>query len=192
MRNWKNTARVAILFWGLGLPRAFAEDTVPASSRALLLLRALAFDRKLPAKLGENVVVAIGYRKGNSSSESCQKEMSTALEAAAAKSTVAGKPVKAASVPYSAGSFQSDLEAAKAVSLYLCPGLEDELPSIVKLTRSRSLLTFTGQESYVDAGVSIGFVLRGTKAAIVVNLPAAKAEGADLDAALLTRSEVRK
>ena len=180
-----------VLLAGVVTP-AVSQEEVPANNRALLVLRVLAYDRKLPAKVAEGVGIAVAYRKGDSASESCQREMESALTTAGGKATVAGKQPKATSIAYSAGNFRDDIDAAKAVSLYLCPGLDDVLDSITKLSRSRSLLTFAGRESYVDGGVAIGLVLRESKAAIVVNLPAAKSEGADLDAALLARAEVRK
>lgn len=181
----------AALVAGLSHVPALAQQEVPAGNRALLVLRVLAYDRKLPAKVTDAVGIAVAYRKGHADSESCRKEMETALTSAGGKATVAGKQPKATSVAYSSA-FQEDLAAADAVSVYLCPGLDDVLDSITKLSRSQSLLTFAGRESYVNGGVAIGLVLREQKAAIVVNLPAAKSEGADLDAALLARAEVRK
>ena len=62
--------------------------------------------------------------------------------------------------------------------------------TISATARDKQVLSFTGNEAAVTAGLSIGFVARGGKPAVLVNLPAAKAAGADLDAALLRVAEV--
>jgi hypothetical protein len=60
------------------------------------------------------------------------------------------------------------------------------------VTRKRSILSFTSVESLVKSGLSVGLVVRDAKPTILVNLPASKAEGAELDPALLKVSEVLK
>jgi hypothetical protein len=52
--------------------------------------------------------------------------------------------------------------------------------------------TTTGVPSYLDQGVAVAVKRSGNDAIPVINLRAAKAEGADFDASLLGIAEVRK
>jgi hypothetical protein len=52
------------------------------------------------------------------------------------------------------------------------------------------VVSSSGVESMVRRGLSIGFVERDGRPALLINLPSTKAEGADLDAAVLRLAEV--
>ena len=169
-----------------------AHAQVPSANQALLLLRTLAYDRKLPERADKEVTIAVVYREGNAESISVQKEITSALEDAGKKTTVSGRAVRTVKLAYDPGSFDSAISRIQPNAVYLCAGLGGQVGQIVQITRAKSILTFTGTESYVDDGASIGFVRRGAKSAILVDLPSAKAEGADLDASLLKIAEVRK
>jgi hypothetical protein len=72
----------------------------------------------------------------------------------------------------------------------VAPGLEAEAVAISRATRERRVLTFSPARSTVDAGLSVGLVNRGNRAGLVLNRAGARAEGADLDSALLAIAEV--
>ena len=59
------------------------------------------------------------------------------------------------------------------------------------LLRERKLLTFTGSADYVVT-LAVGFALYDSKPTILVNIPASRAEGADLDPALLRVAKIIK
>lgn len=58
------------------------------------------------------------------------------------------------------------------------------------MTRHRGVLTADGSKAMVEAGIAIGIVSRGARAGVIVSLPSARQEGAELDAALLAVAEV--
>lgn len=181
-------ARLAALLCAVALP-ALAE--VPAANQATLVLRILAFDRKLPARAHGAVHIAVIYKEGDAASEAAMNEIAAALDAAAQKNTVSGLPLKIERVAYSAApKLEADLQRTGASAAYLCLGLDDALPAISKLTHARSVLSFTATESYVKAGVSVGLVRRDAKVAVLVHLANSRAEAADLDSALLRIAEV--
>jgi len=180
------TALAALVALSMILGAAVLADA-PAPQQATLLLRILAFDRKLAARAAGSVTVAIIYKEGTARSETAMSQLAAALEEAARKNTVAGLPVKVARVPFSAH-LEADLQGASAA--YLCPGLEDSLSAIVRATQARKALTFSSSEEYLAEGTSIALVTRETKLAIVVNLPNSRGEGADLDSNLLRIAEV--
>lgn len=163
---------------------------VPAENQALLVLRILAFDRKLSERADGGVRIAIVYREGAGESESCRSEIAKALRSASARTSVSGMKVQVSTLRYSAASFEAELDKSGAAAAYLCPGLTDALSAITRVSRAKKVLTFSGVESFVTSGASVGLVRRASKVGIVVNLAASRAEGADLDSNLLQMAEV--
>jgi hypothetical protein len=162
-----------------------------ATNESLLLLRVLAYDRNVVKRAGKTVTIAVVYKPGDVESESIRSQMATALGEAARKVTVAGLPVKVVSLGVT-GNLDTDLSSVRPAAVYVCPGLQDSVAGISRVTRSRAVLSFAGTERYITSGLSIGLIRRSSKAAIMVNLPSSKAEGAALDAALLRVAEVKK
>lgn len=193
MRRWPSTVFAALIAGALfGAPRTgFAVDPLPAGIRAALLVRTLAYDRKLKDRAGSVVGIGIVFKAGNPESESAAKEITVELEALAKRGPIAGIPAKIVNIPFGP-KFEVDSKAAGAVALYVCPGLDGAAEMIAKAARTNSMVAFSASESYVDAGLPIAFVLRNGKAAIVIGLKSAEAEGADLDGALLRIADVRK
>jgi hypothetical protein len=176
---------VAILLVALLAPAARAED-VPPMQQSLLFLRVLAYDRNLRNRAGEALTVAVVHR-GTPQGD----EVTSALQTIAQKSKVAGLPLKVVSISYDASSFDAKLAASHAAAVYVCPDLgEAAATSVVASTRKHAVVSSTGAEKMVRGGLSIGFVEREGRPALLINLPSTKAEGADLDAAVLRLAEV--
>jgi len=168
-----------------------SAEEVPAPARALILLRVLAYDYQLPKRAGDTVRVAVIYRAGDGRSEAAATETAAALVDAAQHVSVAGRPVRVTSLPYTDG-LDRELARAQAAAAYVCPGLSGQAAAIATATQKSQTLTFTDDAESVRAALSVGLVRRGDRAAILVNLVAARAEGADLSAALLRIAEVVK
>ena len=162
---------------------------IPADKQALILLRSLAYDRNLPARAGDAVRIAALYRAGDAASEAAASDLVAAISKASPVS-VAGRPVRVVSLPYNADTLERDLGDAPTAALYLCGGLGGVAGPVMATTRKLAILSFTSEEEMVRGGLSIGLVRRGERAAILVNLVAARAEGADLSAELLRLAEV--
>lgn len=186
-------AAVGLLVIGLvlGAGRARA-DQLPAKNQALLLLRILAYDHNLAKRADPKVVtVLVVYKKDASDSESAARGIYAALQEIARTTTVSGLPVQPVLVPYVAKTFDADASKGKMAAVYLSSGLDDALDSIVKSTRLRSMLSFSGTDGYSNT-VGVVLAVRNGKSAILVNLPVTKEEGAQLDAALLKVAKVKK
>ena len=56
--------------------------------------------------------------------------------------------------------------------------------------RKRAVLSMTLNTAYIKSGLSVSFSEGEDRIKVIINLPAARAEGADLDASLLRISEV--
>jgi len=171
--------------------RAGDDEVLPALQRALLLLKVLAYDRNLHARAGSAVAVAVVHRRGDAASDSCSAEVLAALEELAKSAVVSGLPISAADLPWSAGAaFESALQQAHPTALFICPGLEPELPAIREAARRRSVFTAASGRQLAEKGLSLGLVSGAAHARLVINIDAARAEGADLDSALLHIAEV--
>lgn len=180
------------LCFALGAP-AFAAELAP-KQQALLAARVLAYDRNLKRRSnGKVAAIAVLYQEGDQASESQSLDMSSALEELTASATIDELPVRVATIAYSgAAELDKKLLQLHPVALYVCPGMGDVLSVVSMVARKRAILTITSTGAYVKAGLSIGLLRLEERPLIVVNLPAARAEGADLDAALLRIAEVLK
>jgi hypothetical protein len=170
---------------------ARAEEGLSPRKEALLLLRVLVYDRNLTARAGGKVRVAIVYRAGDRRSEARRDEVLEAFEDVAKEVVVAGLPVEVMAVAHRVDSeFAGSLRSAAPAYLYVCAGLEQAVEEIARTTRRQGVVSAAGSREMVEAGLAIGVVSRGKRAGVVVNLGAARSEGADFDAALLAIAEV--
>jgi hypothetical protein len=168
---------------------ALGED-LPTTLRASMLVRVLAYDRRMGQK-PPPLTLAVIHRQGDANSESQGQEFSGALEVAARGKSIAGRPLKVVRIGFSnTNQLQTELSAAHAVALYVCEGLESASESIAQVTRRLSVLSIAGSEAQVNQGLAIGLSRKGNSPVILVHLSAARAEGADLDAGLLSLSRL--
>jgi hypothetical protein len=184
--------RLAAAFLAIALlaGQARAEEALPARNQALLLLRVLAYDRGLRARAGEAATVGVAFRPGEPASEAARDAMAAELTRAAETFSVSGLPVKVIAVPWARGGPAPRLPADRLAALYVAAGLEAEAAAIARETRARRILTFTPARASVEAGLSVGLVNRGSRAGLLLNRTGVRAEGADLDSALLAIAEV--
>lgn len=184
---------IALASAAVGVPagvRAQGSGELPAVRQAAMMARVLAYNRGINSRGGAAVVVAVIYRNGSGESEARRAAIVGALRDVFANATLAGVPVKVVSIPFSEPDLESRLDAAGAAAAYVCPGLDDAVPIISRTSRRLSVLTVTSIEPQVRVGLSIGLVTRGARPMVLVNMPAARAEGAQLDAGLLGVAEV--
>jgi hypothetical protein len=97
-------------------------------------------------------------------------------------------------VPWTdAAGFDAKLTAERIAAIYVCPGLNDQVAAVAAVSRRKSILTVTGTEEYVQGdGLSVALMPKSSRSMVLVNLRAAKAEGADLDSGLLAIAEVMR
>ena len=172
--------------------RAWAE-AVPAKNQALLLLRILAYDHNLGSRSESGkVTIVVAYKPGNADSEDVANGMVTILQDIAKSTTIANNSVTVVRLGCTEKTFDADMSRIKAAAIYVASGLGDNVGTITSTTQSRKVLSFSGVPDYVSSGVAVGFSLDDGKPAILVNLPASRSEGADLDVALLRVAKIVK
>jgi YfiR/HmsC-like len=168
-----------------GLARA--EELAPRAE-ALLTLRLLAYDRALEARAGKDVGIAILHEDG---APPDPDPLALAVADAGRGYVVAGRSVRVVTCPWrGADALSACLRAGHAAALLVPARFAEAALEISRATRAARVLSFAAERRMVDAGLAIGLVQRASRAAVVVNLAAARLEGADLDATLFAVAEV--
>ncbi|WNG24144.1 YfiR family protein [Cystobacter fuscus] len=180
---------LGLMFVLLGGEASHAEG-LPPNLRASLLVRVLAYDRRMGAR-PPPLTIAVLYREGNADSEGQGQEFTRALESASRGRSVLGRPVRIVLVGFrDPTQLRDDLSQASVVALYVCEGLEADTTGIARVTRQLSILSFASSRTELERGLAIGLGRQGNSPIILIQLTAARAEGADLDAGLLSLSHL--
>ena len=82
------------------------------------------------------------------------------------------------------------LQSKEVSALYIHSSVKKGVPVILQATRSEQVLSVTGNPRLVERGVALGVYEQGGDISLAVNLRAAKAEGAELDAMFLSLVKV--
>jgi hypothetical protein len=191
MRRPAHAAAAVALAALLGAGTAARADALPPRQRALLLLRILVYDRNLATRAPGDVLVAIVYRPGDPGSEAERDALLDAFESVAGDVVVAGRRVRATALAWrGASDLESRLAELRPAAAFVTAALAKDAGEVARATRRRATLSAAGSREMVEAGIAIGVVNLGRRAGLVVNVAAAREEGADLDAALLALAEV--
>jgi uncharacterized protein DUF4154 len=153
--------------------------------RALVMLRALAYDTHLDDRVGDEVRLVIVYADGPGTAEA--RRWTTAFTNVR-KIKVAGRPVAVTAYKFeSEAALRGTLRELHAAAVVACEGLARAIPvpALAAITRSHRVLSFSTRESDVIHGLAVGIVKGATRDEIVVNVAAAAAEGVKFDAGLL-------
>lgn len=168
-----------------------APATVPVRQRTLLLLRVLVYDRNLTARAPKDVVVAVLFRPGEPESERERDDVLAALGQLGDEVVAKGRAIRGAAVPYGTpAELTTQLAALRPAAAWVSAALAPQAAEIARVTAARKVLSAAGSRAAVEAGLAVGIVPGEKRAIILVNPAAARAEGADLDAALLAISEL--
>ena len=168
------------------------EIEVPVKLQIPLFLKILTFDRNLKARVGDEIVIGIVYQKKFRTSLNVKDEFANTMEELAVKS-LKDIPIRSVSIDID---DQPDL--ARAISrdpidiLYITPLRAMEIRTIAAISRAKQVITLTGVPDYVESGIAVGLGIKDNKPQIIINLQAAKAEGADFNSQLLSLSKVIK
>lgn len=192
----RHVARVAGLAAALaglliGLPQPARAAELPPETLAVLMLRVLAYDRSVARLPGAEITIAVISRAGDAASEAGADALAEAIRKLSGKVNVDSKAIRVLRVPFgNRADFERRLDAVRPAAMFLEPALETAAGDLQALSRRLSVLTFTSVANLAKVGASVGLVSNGDKAKIMINLAAAKAEGADLDASLLRLAEI--
>jgi hypothetical protein len=179
---------IVLSFYG----KTEAEDKmlVPPRVQIPILFKILTYDRNFEGKIGDSLIIGILYNSQDTESRKAKKEISDVLDSLSAK-TVKNVPFNYVILDYSSEKSLGDLIDSNGIDvLYLAPGGQRCLKSIVQISQKVKILTMTGITDYVKEGISLGIGLKENKPEIWVNLDSTKAEGSDFDANFLKLCEI--
>jgi hypothetical protein len=189
-RRIRPLLRLALL--GLAMtagPAAGQEMQVPAELQARLFVKILSYDRNLEARAGKDVTVGILVQRRYRASLESAEQMAAAIRALPRPSASESRlhPVL---VDAELEGLAERLEKAEVEVLYVTPLRAMSAAEVAKLTRPRAIRTLTGVPAYVREGLCVGVAVRDDRPEIIVNLPASRAEGAELSSQLLNLARV--
>lgn len=181
---------ISVVLATLPRPLLSQEMTVPVDLQVALISKILAFDRQLEERAGDEVVVGIVYQQRHRPSLNATD---AAMEAFADGIADPKPGCRLRFLPIEISDEQA-LAAAideHAVDiLYITPLRAVRVADLLKVTEDESILTFTGVERHVREGVAIAIVARGGRPSILLNLSAAKAQGADFSSHFLALAQI--
>jgi len=163
---------------------------LPPRHQALLLLRVLAYDRALRGRDDRHATVALAVRPGDAAGEAQARELAGAVDEAAAEFTVAGLPARAVVVAAERGRLAARLREVRASVVLLLGAAAADPAEGCQAAREAQVLSAAGSRAAAEGCVALGLVSDGGKARVLVNLREARAEGADLDSALLSIAQL--
>ncbi len=149
-----------------------------------MLLRVLAYDAGLRARVGDSVTVAVPGGPGCAAGDGELAALRRALGKVSTL-TLQELPIKVVEISFTDGpSLAAALKATQADMIILGACLAGVVGVITPLTRAAKVTSAATSAPLVEAGVAIGIVpVPGKeKPRLMVNLPAAKAEGMTLRA----------
>lgn len=153
------------------------------------VLKVLTYDAALSDRCGDTLQVVLLYPGTNKRGLKDAEAIQTALMEYAARSFV-GMVVEVLLRPVEdPTSLAGELPPGGIAAVYLARGFKGELDSILDLCRQRRMLSITTEEEYVTRGVSV-VVLKDSSLPVLVNLRAAREEGARLEASFLQVCQV--
>jgi hypothetical protein len=188
-------ARVGLIACALLLVsggQANSQLEVPPDRQVLILTRALAYDSELPARAGKDISIGILTRPGHAASEAMGTAMLKAFK------ILANVKIQGLSLVVRPLSFTTAAALGSAVvshaidAIYVCAGLEADLPAISEVTRKRHVISFGSSEDQVTRGLALGVFPVEARPTIVLNLTAARSEGASFTSELLRIAKVLK
>ncbi|MDE3059363.1 MAG: YfiR family protein [Bacteroidota bacterium] len=181
----------SILLYGASTSIIEAQDMpVPVEVQYPLFLKIFTFDRNFHSRADEGIAIGILYQSEYRKSLNVRNAFIDIINNFPLRD-VDGAPIRYVSIDITR---ESDLRAAvkrEGIDLfYIAPLRAVDISTITGISREQHVLTLTGVPEYVIDGVSVSIDVKGDKPLIVINLPAAKAEGVDFDAQLLKLAKV--
>lgn len=154
---------------------------VPLDVQLPAFLKALSFDRTLPASDGE-LAIGVVFAPGDEDSEGT-KDRLLEIHRELTRLRVKGQRVQLVPIPYDSG---SSVSTAGLKVLLVAPLPASALEGLARQSASADVLTLATDASYVDRGLAMGMEMDAGRPRFVVNLAAAVEAGASFESSFLT------
>jgi hypothetical protein len=188
VRNAAAVAGAACLLLSVAARTAGGEQDVPSDLQAAIITRLLGYDRALKGRAGSSLTIGILGKAADRGASRAQAELEQAF---GTQTSIQGLRLAARPYSYTDAAQLGEWVVSQGVDvLYVTPGLEKEVAAIQAVCAERKVVGVSSVRAFVKQGLAIGVVTKGESAGLLVNLPAARAAGMDLDPKLLTLAEV--
>jgi hypothetical protein len=166
------------------------EVALPVALQYQLFAKILTYDRNLTPRPDGQLIIAVVFQPSVRPSRAVADGFVDAVRSSSLK-TVNGAPVRIERIALTnPAALEVALKEVQAGAAYLAPLRATDVRAVLAVTERLGVLSMTGVPEYMEAGVAIGLDVRNGKPHIIVNLPRARAGGADLGSALLNIAEV--
>lgn len=161
------------------------EITLPIEAQYTLLKKVLNYDRSLKERCGSEIVIGVVYQSRFSASNSTKEYLLHSWENESTNPRILGLPVRMLAIDLIGGELETMMLENEIDILYVMPLRAISIDGIAQISRTHGITTVSSIVEYNYQGLSIGFDLVNKKPKIVINYPAALAEGIDLKSTLL-------
>ena len=166
------------------------EREAPIETQYLMLRKALAFERGLLARTDKEIVVGVLYQSRHPSSLAFLVKLREAIKKVDVERFTT-RPLRFVEIELHENfDFARDSTKQRFEVFYLGPVHTWEVKALTEISRARKILTFTGVPAQVEAGLTLGVIISENRPLLLINLPAARAEGAEFDAQLLRLARI--
>jgi hypothetical protein len=163
----------------VGMPCPMLAADVPVSVQLSLYQKIWKLDRSLAARPA--LVLAVLYQETYAASSDARDAVMIWAQASGVRCVFVAIDQKTA---------EAALHGVLADVFYVTPMRGADIQQIARIARARQIRTMAGLTEYVPIGLSVGIGVRNDRPLIMINLDAAKAEGAAYQAQLLQMAEI--
>lgn len=183
--------KLRLFIFSLVLPSLFfsflhaQELDVPMELQLRLFAKVLSFDRNLNERFKENINVAVLYQEKLRQSVLAKEQTKAFFD----HNSWSEWDSTQATIHYidvsDSGDVEEKLQANNIKIVLLLPVRNYDVARLAAVCRSIGATSLTPAPDYLKMGLSLSITLKSNKPSILLNLSAAKAEGADFSANLL-------
>jgi len=161
----------------------FAAMDVPAKIQAALFFKIFSFDKNITDSADGELKVAVLSKVGNADSESAKAEIVSALNEFSGKTKVGAKSVTVTEI-----STVADIANYRVV--YVTPGNDADIASIVAVCKEKKVLGVTGVESYAQQGLALAIGIADGKPKIIINQAGANDVGSKFSSQIMALAKI--
>lgn len=186
----KNTFILILLLFFIFVSASLAQEMpVPSEEQLKIMLNTLTFDRNLKERQGERLTIGIVYQGSYRNSLQAKDDLIEALKSVPIREIFSHSlhivPIDLYLIGLEEAVTSQDVDI-----LYVAPLKAYDIRKISQLSRQERVITFSGVPEYSEQGIAVTVGKKGDKAQIIINLSAAKAEGADFSSQLLKLAKI--
>lgn len=186
----KNISVFLLLFFVMLYSASRAQEMpLPAEEQLNVLLKALTFDRNLKEHRGERLTIGIVYHGSFKKSLQAKDEMIEAFKTIPIKE-IFGHSLHVVPIGLHLISLEEAVATQDVGILYITPLDSYDIQKISELSRRKGVITLCGVPQYSEQGIAVTVGRKGETPQIIINLDAARAEGADFSSQLLKMAKI--